>query len=724
MSQYKNQLYVTYKPDQIFKYFSVNNIEKINDIKNKFTTRNIIGSIFCNQHSLNINNEYHFKNSNNFSFYNNLFSNIKVSINDFYSKRTMKTLLLHVCSTNKGQYLLNKIPYKEMIQQISSDETLIIDLYFNVGVSGTLPTFLLIDKLITKKNILNGNMSILSAACRNSDIRILKYIINNFDTYQFPCDNNKNFISYIIYQIYSPHIPSKYILKRLKIVNSKINLNSFFDIMVRYTDNIEVFEKIYKFYKPNGSIYKKYKNMLYLEKFDNFKKILDILENKEDKYIFLLNVFMVYKVTYLSNDVFLKYINVSDYFYNSFYQDPYIINLHKKFIESTIYNIYNYKTISDFYKSNFITNFKHIFININFNICIMNNFHQALVANIFIMPFYTFINTKNNILIKMNFVKFILKVWLRKKNKIVRIMKQVELINDNLTKFSNIPPKHCVPFELEKVSFIKDGLYIISEKVDGCMIDFIPNTVEPLIPEYISTNIKAEFIEDLDLYLIFDYNVDKPILDRYDDIRQFHLSTTNSKPIRENVINNFNELKLAIKDERVRFEKFLKMPYKTYRIYPKAKWLVTNSDIINKELIFNIIEEDDYNFICNEGMYKNDGIIITPLDNSIELKIKPKSQHTIDLIYINGWKDKEGNLWDHIIKTENKYKNNMIMKCKPTFIKENNYWIFEPVEYRFDKTEPNTNKTIKMIYKLHSLNWKDIYSNGDSFDINSFDIDL
>lgn len=702
--RYEKQLYITYTPDQIFKYFSVNDIEEINNIINNFTTRNIIGSIFCNQTNLNVNNIYYFKNSNNFSFYNNLFSNIKVSINDFYSIRTMKILLLHVGSTNKGQYIFNKIPYKEMIKKISDNEKLLIDLYFNIGVSGTLPTFLLIDKLITKKNILNGNMSILSAACRNSDIRILKYIINNFDTYQFPYDNNKKFISYIIYQIYSQHIPPKYILKRLKIVNSKINLKPFFDIMVECTQDIKVFEKIYKFYKPNGSIYKKYNNIkLYSYNINNVTQILDILENKKDKYIYLLNEFIV------SNNQFLKNINISDYFYEEFYKDSYITNLHKKFIETTIYN---YTSISSFYKSNFITNFKHIFSNINFNINILNTTH-SLVAKIFILPFYTFTNTKNYISIKMNFVKFILKVWLRKRNKILRIMKRIELINNNLTKFSNVSPKHCMPFELEKLSSNKDGMYIISEKVDGCMIDFVSNTVEPVIPEYISTNIKAEFIEDLDLYLIFDYNVDKHILDRYDNIRKLHMFTTNSKPIRENIINNFDELKLAIKDERIRFKSFLKMPYKNYRIYPKARWLVKNANIINKELIFNIIEEDDCNFICNEGMYKNDGVIITPLDNSIELKIKPKSQHTIDLIYIDGWKDKEGHLWNHIIKTKNKYKNNMIMKCKPTFTKENNYWMFKPVEYRFDKAEPNTNKTIKIIYELHSINWKNIYSNNN-----------
>ena len=35
------------------------------------------------------------------------------------------------------------------------------------------------------------------------------------------------------------------------------------------------------------------------------------------------------------------------------------------------------------------------------------------------------------------------------------------------------------------------------------------------------------------------------------------------------------------------------------------------------------------------------------------------------------------------------------------------YYLFEPREYRFDKTKPNNNKVVTMIYQLHKINWLD-----------------
>ena len=60
----------------------------------------------------------------------------------------------------------------------------------------------------------------------------------------------------------------------------------------------------------------------------------------------------------------------------------------------------------------------------------------------------------------------------------------------------------------------------------------------------------------MDLYLIFDYNVNKPLLDRYDSIKNAHPFTNNCKPIRDNIVNNFEELVEEIKKERKRFNEF------------------------------------------------------------------------------------------------------------------------------------------------------------------------
>ena len=69
-------------------------------------------------------------------------------------------------------------------------------------------------------------------------------------------------------------------------------------------------------------------------------------------------------------------------------------------------------------------------------------------------------------------------------------------------------------------------------------------------------------------------------------------------------------------------------------------------EVLNKELIINIVDEKDYQDICESGPYPNDGLIISPLNGSRELKIKPKSLHTLDLLF-NGknWIDREKNVW-------------------------------------------------------------------------------
>ena len=68
-------------------------------------------------------------------------------------------------------------------------------------------------------------------------------------------------------------------------------------------------------------------------------------------------------------------------------------------------------------------------------------------------------------------------------------------------------------------------------------------------------------------------------------------------------------------------------------MYPKAAWLVNNKSL-NIDIINNIIEEDDYKYICKQGPYSNDGLIITPLNGNRELKVKPKSYQTIDLLFV------------------------------------------------------------------------------------------
>ena len=77
--------------------------------------------------------------------------------------------------------------------------------------------------------------------------------------------------------------------------------------------------------------------------------------------------------------------------------------------------------------------------------------------------------------------------------------------------------------------------------------------------------IKAEFIEDLDLYLIFDIEIPSmSIKDRYRFLRNYHPSTENTNL---KMVNNFEDFKYEINNERERFNKFLKEDYDCYKYF-------------------------------------------------------------------------------------------------------------------------------------------------------------
>ena len=706
-----------YTADQIKNIFETMDTEKMQVLNKKYSKSDLIDYVFS--YGIFSNEQFVFKNSNKFNFYKNFFDYIALNKSDITAMHSsiFESILTLLGTINRGQYILYKLPYKEMFNKLSTQVQK--DLYFSIGVNGTLPTFLLVDKLIENKNYVSVyNKSILSAACRNGDDRILKYIINNFQSYDFPVDNEQ-FVTCVINNIFSPHIPHKYVYRRLKLVNSKIELKPYFSQMLRVVRDHNMFEKIYKYYNDSKSIIIDHKiNMSsfigFIENSDHeslkgpIQKIVDVLENKYDKYMFLIEAYIDFY------EVGTEYFDISKYYHEEFEKNESILKYHQRFINNILCMQEN-KTNQIFNKE-FVRNFKCILTNFSISFSHFTNTNKSIL--LFFLPFVPYFSRKLSIHIKLNLIKFHLKVFLRKRNMFVKIMKRIDQYNFKetiISPFTKIPPRHCVPFELDTIQGTDEGFYTISEKADGCLVDFIPNTVEPSIDAYTSGQIKAEFVEDLDLYLIFDSNIEINVLDRYDNLRSVHPHTKDSKPIREMVINNYQELKNAISEERKLFEEFLKQPFKNYRVYPKARWLVTDPSKLNKELVENIIQENDCDHICKNGSYENDGLIITPLNGAREIKLKPKSMHTIDLLYSNGWKDREGNSWNHIISCINKPRNGVIMRCYPKFVKNGDNYMFEATEIRLDKTKPNTNKVVKMIYGLHSIDWSKLYLGANSY---------
>lgn len=702
---------------------------------------------------------YSYKQNKMFNFYKNLVNQypFKLVENgdeiDYTQKEldidvnSLKYFLLEIIKVDKAQVLLKKINLGECLEFIKSNSKTAIwtefqeKLYFKSGVSSTLPVFLEVEKHIINKKYINPTYkSILSAACRNSDIRVLKYIILNLNLYHNNSNSNRNYISNIIQQIFSYHIPIKYSLRRLKIINSKINLSPYFDIMVGSLDSFNVLLVLGKYYgkyfdyesKENNSSGFLFNLMRLTFNVDEnvhgfserIKLLFSIFDSKILKFDFLLASY-------------LKYNSLFDIDILEFFEPT------KKFIKSAKTSIsdlarsilHRKKDHHKLFKTSDLKKIFSIYTPPIVNYLTFRNLSSLL----FIMPFINFYTeqeqgmtfklSSENLFVgtKLNFIKFKLKVWLRGKYKILKLESKFKerklmmcLDNEDIynncspkVPFSRIPPRHILPFENFNFSKTEEGLYLLREKADGCLVEFIANDVEPKIDEYCNHIVKAEFIEDLDLYLIFDIktNEDMTVSEKYNYIRSLHPSTCD-RHLKS--ISSFDELCKEIKDERDNFEEFLNKDYDNYRIYPKPAWLVKNiDDEINSQLISMMLSELGELFITDCGSYRNDGLIISPLNGSREVKVKPISLHTIDVLN-NGkfWQDREGNNLDFMIKDSvNEFSKDSIWRCYPTFNKNDlGFYIFEPREFRFDKNKPNKSQLIDTIYNLHILNWNKLIS--------------
>ena len=123
------------------------------------------------------------------------------------------------------------------------------EFYYNVSVLSNLPTFLKIDKLLDnniKKYIFDNTRSVLSGASKNSDIRVIKYILNNINNYYSDELHLKSSMLSIISGCFSSNIPIKFSLKRLRFINDHINLSPYFEIMISCIKSYDTLIKLNK----------------------------------------------------------------------------------------------------------------------------------------------------------------------------------------------------------------------------------------------------------------------------------------------------------------------------------------------------------------------------------------------------------------------------------------------------------------------------------------------
>lgn len=621
----------------------------------------------------------------------------------------LNLLLTKLTMLNKGQYLLEKL------ENIILNDINNLDIVKYITIASQDGTFITFKFWSSKKHLkeldnkIMGNLLINSIA--NSDDRIYKFLldyITNINKFFF---QKNNIIKEIIASLAKSRVPAKYILKRIKLLSMKTNLNKYFIFMIQMFKDTKIIIELHKYYYvlPHtfSSLIQIYNIFFYNNYMDYSEIILSLLKSEQEK--LMLNIIMVIQ----TNDSIENY------------------NFDKLLLEKII--IDNYNSILGFINWELFLNTNNEYIDFILKTLTKNNLihkylneYDLFTENIHLLFFTRFYmiknkknkNMKNVIIVNKILHKFRILAKRIKKSKVINhnikmydILREIKTFTPNNKKnilkcgsiqyqyesqrFTNLPPRHLLPGEIHSYEN-----FIIREKADGILIDNLPIDIYPnneLINNY---NIKAEYIEDLDLYLVFDIDIpNTTIIERYNILRQAHEITKNTCL---NKVTNLKEYIELFDNERLLLMKFLNSN-DSIKWYPKFSCLVNNSDM-NDQLITEIIFESDICKKLNSSKpYMCDGFIITPIDGSREIKIKPLSMMTIDILFSgNKWLDRDNNDLSDIVISKINVKNGKIYRCKPIL---GNDIKFIVDCYRYDKKKPNPHIVVNSIINILKYDW-------------------
>ena len=280
-----------------------------------------------------------------FPFYNFIIKNMSLEDLEFLCENCIdiesKASLMNMISViNNGYKLLYLIE-----SRLSKDKLI----WINHAVSsplidaaryGNLKNYLYFDNLIDYDYIDNyinvNNTHLFVSVCNNPDMRIMKHFLNKYKN-DFKLDNNYLRIKYFS-SILSNHIPFKYQMRRMKLLNSYFKLCDYFDEMLFSTSiSYKAFKTLSKYYylnplsiNDNNSFFNNLKfkiNDFFEEEGDNiFSEIFDIF-NKFPSDIKRFYESIVYFNTCLDNNITNGFINeVNKRSYNSTLNINFMLN--------------------------------------------------------------------------------------------------------------------------------------------------------------------------------------------------------------------------------------------------------------------------------------------------------------------------------------------------------------------------------------------------------------
>jgi len=653
--------------------------------------------------------------------------------NKYVNNFLLDTLLESLTRLYKGQYLLGKLN-KHIVSLVKIDSILIKYLLI-ASEHGTLVTFMFWLNKTKNRNLESVPQTILQQiyvkSIYNSDDRLYKYILNYIKKHNklFFLTNNKN-IKNLISSLAMSKIPPKYKLKRIRILSEQTSLIPYFNHMIESFNSEKILTELHKHYyiKPHSYeiLYYLIINMSYHDENNlnlllnktSINNIMNILKTEKErisiKIIISLYTCKNYNFNIVDTSTFEKIIIENFILINRFIDWSNFINtldsvdLNKKIISIIVNNnlmtqLLNIKKIYIYdYRILCFTKFLSVFSS--------SNKKTTIAINLFLhkLRLLAKMKKKSNIL-NHKVIKFDLH------NEIVNFIpnkKFAVLTNGSKEyqyekqRFTNLPPRHLLYDELSIYTN-----FLLREKADGILINNLPIGIYPKSSIIHNYHIKAEYIEDIDLYLIFDIDIpNTSIIDRYNILRQAHPYTKKSD---DNIdtVNNLNDMILLIEKERIQIKKFIdENKYNQIKWYPKfaCKYSYnTDNSSIYKELIEQIILEKNTK-LCTKlnkyELYNCDGLIISPLDGRREIKIKSKSQTTIDLMCMGDkWLDRNNNDWSHIIiKPKTNKKKNKVYRCYPQLKPQLKFNIGE---YRYDKIQANPYNVVDSIINILNNDW-------------------
>lgn len=603
-----------------------------------------------------------------------------------------------------NEFKNSHIYLKKLKNIIIQNNYINISILINVSHKSTLPTFLFWWDFF-KNNIFSqlDYLELINGSITNADDRIFKYLIN-IKNIEMLKDFYKNNCDSIILKLLKSNIPKKYKLKRIKLLSSKYNLSTFYITMINNAESLNILNILTKYY--------------YNEEL-NFVNLINIFTSTDIKCSEAIIYYNNLK-TIKEKNSFCILCNLNGY-YNPkikiFNNDYKLLEANYVYILSNIQLILpniddvNNKILNEILKYYIQTKYIELYINNNvFGNSQLYKYTRFFVVTSNLNIYNIYINRilhllrccmKKRFSLKYKQFKYSFKPILNEINNFCPNNKFSILKNGSINyqlkeqEYNLIPPRHLLPLEN-----ILNNNFLIKEKADGILINILPLDIYPFNNELYKYEVKCEFIESLNLYLIFDINIpNTSIYERQIFLRNLHYYTQYYTKVPN--VENFSNLINEITVERKILENFITLNFKKIKWYPKCSWkILMNQQNYND--ITSIISDNSSDFkLLNSGIFNIDGFILTPLNGSRELKIKPKNLLTIDLLF-NGtnWIDSDNNIYQNIEIEDNKYKNK-IYRCYPL---GNNKYI--PHEIRYDKKYPNSKLIINQLMNIYNFNWE------------------